>query len=366
MSPKPKILLVHLTQYGRHTNSYKYCQYLQDHYALTYLCLDQGYPKIEDNTTVIYLKKEKSAIANSFKMIHKARQIIQRNDYRIVYLFYFKLCSLIKPFQRSNFLLDIRTGAIDQAPFKRWRHNSMIHLESYLFDHITIISEGLRHKLKIHPKRTTLLPLGADLLSSQTKEYEHFSLIYMGTLTQRNIHQTIEGLALYIQETQPHTPPLRYDIFGDGHPKDVAQLKATITKYGLDEIVHYHGRKPHHELQPYFDTCNVGISYIPMQEYFEYQPPTKTFEYINAGMVCLATATHENRQLINEKNGILFEDNPDAFNKALHQLYQRRSSYQTATITNSLLAYRWKNIVHHRLLPLLKTIEHQKKGAIHV
>jgi len=125
----------------------------------------------------------------------------------------------------------------------------------------------------------------------------------------------------------------------------------------MNNVITLYGRIPHFELQPFFDKCNIGVSYIPMTEYYEFQPPTETFEYILSGMVCIATDTNENRLLISKENGVLCEDNPESFANALDYVYYNRQNYNSETIRNSLKDYTWENIVNKYLIPILNKLE---------
>jgi hypothetical protein len=208
-------------------------------------------------------------------------------------------------------------------------------------------------KLKLNPTKCTIVPLGSDILSSKNKTYINFHLLYIGTLSNRNIYQTVNGLSKFIEENQDKKIEITYDIFGDGLKKDVERLAQSIKESKLDNIIKYHGRKNHYEIQDYFDKCNIGVSYIPITEYFDCQPPTKTFEYVNSGMVCLATATSENRVLINQENGLLFDDNEESFKEVLTKLYNNREKYNTAKIIDTLSSYTWENIVNNKVIPFM-------------
>ena len=37
---KSKIVIINKTQFGYHTDYYKYCEYLKDDYDITFLCFD--------------------------------------------------------------------------------------------------------------------------------------------------------------------------------------------------------------------------------------------------------------------------------------------------------------------------------------
>jgi len=90
-----------------------------------------------------------------------------------------------------------------------------------------------------------------------------------------------------------------------------------------------------------------------MNEIYDCQPPTKTFEYVFAGMPVIATATSENRRVINRTNGILIKDDPKSFYEALRELYFRREEFYSEKIRHSCLGYSWESIVKKNLIPYL-------------
>src|SRR5699024_2778090 len=153
------------------------------------------------------------------------------------------------------------------------------------------------------------------VISTIDKDFSTLNLLYVGTLNNRNITQTIEGLSIFLKNNPKVKNITTYDIVGDGD--EYSQLMALVDKLSLNHIVKFHGRVPHFKLKMFFDRCNVGISYIPITEYYNYQPPTKTFEYILSGIPCIATQTFENQSLVVADNGILCEDTPVGFSKAL-------------------------------------------------
>lgn len=105
-----------------------------------------------------------------------------------------------------------------------------------------------------------------------------------------------------------------------------------------------------------YSRCNVGVSYIPQTAYYDHQPPTKTFEYLLAGMPVLATSTTENKKVINETNGILIQDNPDSFSKGLAILSDRLPSFDSLKIRKNSLAYSWQFIINEIMVPYLKKL----------
>jgi len=176
--------------------------------------------------------------------------------------------------------------------------------------------------------------------------------LYVGTLSQRRIHETVEGLSIFIKKTGSHIIA-SYDIFGYGTTKDVEKLIYSIHNYGLDNIVSYHGMKNHTELKAYFEKCNLGVSYVPITEYYDLQPVTKTYEYILSGLPCIGTETYANRKVINDQNGVLCKDNAESFASALDTIVQRRGGLDSSKIRATLRDFSWQSIVEFYLKPLL-------------
>lgn len=249
-------------------------------------------------------------------------------------------------------ILDIRTLSINKNV--NLREIEDINLKNTLvyFDYVTIISDGLRQKLNISKSNSFILPLGSDIISETNKTFEKLRLLYVGTLNGRNVHQTIEGLQLFLKNHK--NTEVSYDIIGDGN--ELLQLISLVESKKLENIIKIHGRIPHFELKPFFDKCNVGISYVPMTDFYNFQPPTKTFEYILSGMPCIATKTYENVKFISEKNGVLCHDNPESFCESLEYLLSQKKIYKSSVIRETLIDHTWKKIVDNDLKPLLRSI----------
>jgi hypothetical protein len=130
-----------------------------------------------------------------------------------------------------------------------------------------------------------------------------------------------------------------------------------VCELGLQEVVQVVGAVPHDRLGSYFQVHNIGVSYIPVTEYFDCQPPTKTFEYLLSGMAVIGTATSENGRVISSKNGVLIPDTPTGFAAGLWELWRKRQLFSSSAIQAGAQAHRWRSIVEGNLLPFLKKIE---------
>ena len=166
--------------------------------------------------------------------------------------------------------------------------------------------------------------------------------------------KTVRGVALFVNKYPDVS--LTYDIIGSGSKAEDEQLRTLVVSMGLNERVKFHGRIENHLLAPYFDNENIGVSFVPITDYYNVQPPTKTFEYVLSGLFTIATATDENRKIISADNGILIEDTEFAFAKALEDILMERVKINEQKVRESLKNSSWKNIVDLNLRYILNNI----------
>ncbi len=355
---RKKILFINRIQFGYHTNSYNYCRYLKDEFEVSYISFDTGKKRIEESgVDIVYVPYDGSFLTRGINFIKFCRDYIKSNEIDLIFILYFQLSSLLRVgFSHKKFILDIRTGDVSPNPKKRAIVDAIMRFESHFFSHITVISESLRDKLGLNVEKSHILPLGANELSKIDKSFDSIHLLYVGTLTFRDIDKTVFALSKFIQKHKNEKIEITYDIFGSGTEEAEQLLLESIEKTELKDIVTFHGRKNHDEIQYYFDHCNVGVSYVPMVDYFDVQPPTKTFEYARAGLVNIATATYENKILITEDNGVICHDTIDSFCDALESVYANREKWDSRKIRKSLEDFSWENIVNNNLKKYIKEL----------
>jgi glycosyltransferase involved in cell wall biosynthesis len=321
--------------------------------------MDYDLPKIDmPGVTVKYIDRHPIKMIRSLYFMWRIVQEIKLQPYDLIMIYYFNYCSILRLlFLRRRFLLDIRTSSIKRNPLKRFMWNCKLRAEVRLFRNVTVISDSLAKKLGLKSGKYHLFPLGAEEISSVPKTYDRFNLLYVGTLTCRNIDETIKGLSYFYREFSKQLE-ITFTIVGFGGKEEVDLVNETIRNSGLSGIVNYAGQVPYTQLKEYFDRSNVGISYIPLTNYFDCQPPTKTFEYIMSGLYCIATDTSENRKVINAENGLLCKDNPESFYHALKNLFENMEKLDDNTIRNSLDAYKWENIVNSNFRNYINKLLH--------
>ena len=349
-----KLLIIHRSQFGYSTDVYKWCQFLNDNYIIDTVCFDYGRKRfVMNNVHVHYVSRRGIKVFRGFRyLLCCVYYICRHKGVVIINCFYgSRILKKILPWRKM--VLDIRTFSVTPDDNIRAKENEYILNTVRKFDYVTVISEGLRNQLPKDKSLTALLPLGADIIDTGVKEYNEINLLYVGTLENRDIDKTIRGVAIAKEKLGEK---IHYHIIGGGYNREEFMLKSLIDDLGLSDTITVHGFIPHNELYDFYRKCNVGVSFVPITPYYQYQPPTKTFEYIMAGLYTIATATNSNKDIITPDNGILILDTPDSFADAIIKI-AGNNSIDSGKIRNSLNDYQWSVIVNQRMVPTLNYVE---------
>lgn len=351
---KQKLLIIDKCQFGYLTDSYKWCEYLRDEYDITMLCIDSGHKKMEmDGVKIEYVNFKMPFIFRAilFTIVTLWKVCFFKGK---IFVVYYPTCSnLKKVFHNKKMHVDVRTMSVSPVESERISTNDRIRRDCSAFDSVSAISQGVADELGIPD--VSILPLGSDVTSETKKDYcGDIKLLYVGTLRNRNLEQTLYGLSQFI--CKHSDVKLRYDIVGDGNPGQLDEMKRIAAKLSIKRYVTFHGFKPYDELKPFFDECNVGVCYVPISECYQNQPPTKTYEYILSGLFCIATGTNANRELITSENGLIINDTPEAFCEGLEKYLSVRNSLNEAKLRKSLEFGLWENIVNEKLKPIIERI----------
>lgn len=347
-----KLLICDKHPFGRLIDLYKWCEYLRTEYEITVICFDDTDHLMMEGVKVKRVSKSSSKIIRGIIFILTClwHILLFKGTVFVVYFdfcIYLKMCIPWKPMH-----LDIRTVSVNPDSTIRHRQNLQIAKCCGLYDTISIISESAQKLLGI--SNAFILPLGSDPITNQVHKYTPLKLLYVGTLSGRRLEDTLKGLALFLKKNPCFD--IKYSIIGDGHNGEVGTLQNLINDYGLADYVTLYGRKLHTELNQFFSESNIGISYVPINDYYNVQPPTKTFEYVMSGLFCLATSTSENKKYVSSKNGYLIKDSPEGFCEGIEYVKENSKYFCESDIRNSLKNYSWEKIVLERLIPILKKL----------
>jgi glycosyltransferase involved in cell wall biosynthesis len=350
-----KLLIIDQHQFGYLTDTFKYCTYLRETYDITYLGWDYGLKDQRlDGVRVVDVSRRGPKPVRLARLLGAAFTEMARTAYDRVFVVYFQGASILRCARGgASIFMDIRTGSDRPGWVRRRFDNVLLWLECILFRRLSIVSRSLVSELHLPVSRCTILPLGGDRRSETRKTFEDLRLLYIGTFDQRNVHLTIEAFVRFSKEC-PGLQSTHYDIIGSGPEEDERLVREALERYGCGDRVIVHGWIPNAEINPYLDRGNAGVGFVPQLRYYDCQPSTKVFEYLLAGMPTIATRTRENAAVITPENGVLVTDTAQGFYEGLWQWYDRRSSYDSSVIRESVSGYAWDRIVREHLIPLLE------------
>lgn len=336
-------------QFGYHTDTYNYCMYLKDKYNITFVSADCNLPRINlEGIAVKYIKYSKMRAIRGINKILYPLIISLLKNVDLIFITHFEGCALLKLLlPNKKMILDIRTTEISRDVTRRQRLNEKLKKDIMKFEHITVISEGVRDMLGIPKEKSYILPLGAKTLINSNFDlniFEHgkLSLLYVGTFRDRRIEDTIKAFNRLSEKYEARN--LEYKLIGFFDTEEQKEKINRLINENKFRNIEFIGRVPNEKLGKYFIESNIGVSYIPITEYFNYQPPTKTYEYLFNGLYTIATNTVENAKIINHENGIIIEDTEESFYNALEKLYNQYSNIKRSDIIKTVEDYNWKNI----------------------
>jgi hypothetical protein len=354
---KKNIIIISPGQFGSHNGTYQYCILLSKEYHVTYFGYNENKALMNHikNVNIIHLERRGNSSLSKFYFLKCLRQHIKSNYYDYKMINYFLGCSVLNLFIKNKIFVDIRSGYIYKNSLKRFIYNSILLFEVSTFKNITVISKNLANHLSL-PKRAHHIPLGSPIFPDWEKKYDSFKILYVGTFHQRNLDEAIRGFFKFYIEFKDLVQ-MEMNIIGRGDFSDVQKVKDTISELKMNHIINFLGSICYPELTKHFEYNNIGLSYVPMSKYFNFQPPTKTFEYLSSGMVTIATSTAENMIVINQSNGVLILDNEESLFNGLKFLYQNRNKYNSSDIQTTSRQFSWNNIVYNILIPYLNNID---------
>jgi glycosyltransferase involved in cell wall biosynthesis len=267
-------------------------------------------------------------------------------DVNKIVVVYFAGCSLIKVFNPSiKIALDIRTFSINKSKIKRVLFNNLINFEALFFDKAFILSDGMKKQLwRVNRGKSCIVPLGAERpsfydnsLSNNSKEK---IFIYVGTFNDRSIDDLIRAFDKFCKIRIDY----KLQIIGRGNNSEIDKIFKAIAKCKYSSNVEYIGEVRFPELAKYLNKASIGLSYIPINDKYDNQPPTKTYEYLMANCFVIASGTLENKKIINKSNGIIIDNSESSLINAM----TKACDIDIGLIDNLDIIdeFSWSNIYH--------------------
>lgn len=350
------LLILNRTQFGYHLDTYYYARFAAKRLRITYVGFDTGRPKLALNGVLVkYVRYTGPKYLRYLRLLVACVREIRRCR-GAVFINYFPGCSVLRCFgSRARMIMDIRTGSIHPKTLVRRWENRLMRWESRGFRHVSVVSLSVAEHLHLSAGKVHVLPLGAERMDVPARRIDRLDLLYVGTLDGRRIEDTVMGLERFLRDGGRGVP-LAYTIVGDGPNGQLEALRCLVRSQGLEGIVHLPGYVHRTRLSELFRRCSVGVAYVPINDIYDCQPATKTYEYLFAGMPVIATATTENKKIINRSNGVLIQDTPDDFCRGLKDVYARRRQFDSEQVRHCCPESSWDRIVKLNLLPYIQDV----------
>ncbi len=356
MIRKKKILILASAQFGYSTTIYKYCEHALEHFEITYIGWDYGLPKIElPEIEIKYVSRKSNIIIRNIRLLYAFHKQINRG-YDLIFANYVRGIALVKVMNNNaKFILYVDTLGISPNKIKRLIFDRVLSFESNFFKNIALISSGISKRIRI--KNYHVLPLGGHCYSKRSKTFQQLSLLYVGTLSNRNILECVKGFHEFIKKNKDMASAKPFfSIVGDSPFGELEEIKKYVRGHKLEAYICTPGFVHSTKLGPFFDNANIGVAYVPITPYYQYQPPTKTYEYLISGLPVIATATFANKEIVSPKVSELITDDADAFYSAILKIQKRKNEFESKWIREQYEKYTWQNVVKEKLIPLIELV----------
>lgn len=305
-------------------------------------------------------KKSKNPIVNNlvlFLFYFKAALFLKRNKTDLVIVHNNRFGFLLPLIHYKNKLaLQLSTSMVVSNSLRRKIGDFIdIQINLFFYKRFIVGTEWMINKFNLNTKNTITTRWGSSPISDKQKSFSDLKLFYIGSLTNRNIHETVIGLGLFVNKYRDKIK-ITYDIVGSGSKQYTELIKNAIDMYNLSEIVQLHGYIEDKNIKSFFDNCNIGVSYIPITTYFNNVVASKTDEYLLSGLAIIATETEENIKVVNDKVGVLIKDNPESFCKGLEKIVQNLDKYSSDTIQEEVRTISLEYTITHNIIPAYNSI----------
>ena len=342
---------------------------------ISYQDKDQKASETRDNRKImrIPLHEHSSKRKRALIFILKIVEILNKNHFSIVHIHhtcpYFFLAKILT-LRKAKYIYHTTSYPISTTRSMKYKQMLKNFVQCLFMDKIIIQSEELRLKLiGIRSlKKTEVVPVGFNkncyypfdkIQKNQFRKLlniheDHSLLVYCGIIAYlRQLDRLLEGF----RKIQKIFPDVKLLMVGDGNALE--DLKELAVALGVSKSVVFTGRVPNHEVVNYIAIADIGISYIPINENFNYNPPLKTFEYLACGLPTIATKTESNSKIITDGfNGILVDDTPDDLADRIIKLLTDKGlqKHLSQNARNGIMEFDFGYITQNKLIPLYEEL----------
>lgn len=201
----------------------------------------------------------------------------------------------------------------------------------------------------VKPQRLALQYMGVSerfvgLKSGAARLPDALHVVYTGTVQKaRGRDLMLEGLA----QARARGVPCSLTMVGAG-PDELAYCRSRVEDLGIAGHVQLLGRVPGEEVPAYLQAADFGICVWEDQIWWRYNPPTKLFEYLVAGLPVLGSRIRTHTEYVHDGvNGFIFDYSAEDFAKVLERCWAARAEWSLMSLRAAEEAkarYLWSGI----------------------
>jgi glycosyltransferase involved in cell wall biosynthesis len=179
------------------------------------------------------------------------------------------------------------------------------------------------------PQRVRLIYMGVDpsfdsaaLQSESSRSDAPLELIYVGTVSKaRGRDVMLEALAVANRDRMI----ARLTLIG-ANDAEIAYCTDYAARLGIQDALTVRGRIPGSAIPAHLRCADVGLCLWEDQPWWRFNPPTKLFEYLVAGLPVLASDIRTHTRYVRPgDNGLIFSYDSRSLASAIETLWQQRS-----------------------------------------
>jgi glycosyltransferase involved in cell wall biosynthesis len=172
---------------------------------------------------------------------------------------------------------------------------------------------------------------------------EPLQLIYVGSVhKERGRDVMLEAMAIANRESR-----IAHLTIVGATEEQVTYCQNAVKRLGISDSVTIHGRVSGYEIPAYFRKADVGLCLWEDLPWYRFNPPTKLFEYLVAGLPVLASNIRTHTQYVEDGvNGLIFEYNSASLAQAIGRLWDLRAEFPQMKVraNGASSLYLWQTI----------------------
>jgi glycosyltransferase involved in cell wall biosynthesis len=172
---------------------------------------------------------------------------------------------------------------------------------------------------------------------------EPLQLIYVGSVHKdRGRDVMLEAMALANGKSK-----LAHLTIVGATQAQIKYCQDEVNRLGVSDSVTIHGRVPGYEIPAFFSMADAGLCLWEDLPWYRFNPPTKLFEYLVAGLPVLASNIRTHTQYVKDVvNGLIFEYDSASLAQAICRLCDHRAelTQMKRRARDSSEAYLWQTI----------------------